>query len=320
MYAPLPVTDFLQTLTTSIAMGSLFALIALGYTMVYGILKFINFAHSDIVVLGAWFGFVLSSKWLPGLGVYSGEPPWWVGGLVLVLSMSFCAGVGYCIERFAYRPLRGAPRLNVLITAIGVSLLLQNTGQLPFVFGARPAAMPALVSTTPWTIGGGEGGFGVRINPVDVVIVGTAIGLMLALQYLVYRTKLGTAMRAVSYNIPNAALMGVNVNFVISFTFMLGSALAAAGGVLLAVKFNLQQTAHPQWVMLGLTAFVAAVVGGVGNIRGAMVGAFLIAFIQQFGSLYISPSLKDVYVFVILIAVLLFKPEGLLGKPTREKV
>ncbi len=313
-------TDFLQTLTTSIAMGSLFALIALGYTMVYGILKFINFAHSDIVVLGAWFGYVVSSRWMPWMGLWEGSPPWWVGGIVLILSMVLCAGVGYCIERFAYRPLRSAPRLNVLITAIGVSLLLQNFGQLPYMFGARPAAMPALVSTTPWSIGASENGFGVRVNPVDVVIIATAVVLMLALQFLVYRTKLGTAMRAVSFSFPNAALMGVNVNFVVSFTFMLGSALAAAGGVLYAVKYNLQQTAHPQWVMLGLTAFVAAVVGGIGNIRGAMIGAFLIAFIQQFGSLYISPSLRDVYVFVILIAVLLFKPEGLLGKPTMEKV
>lgn len=301
-------------------MGSLFALIALGYTMVYGILKFINFAHSDIVVLGAWFGYVLSSQWLPAMGLWTGEPPWWAGGIVLAAAMLFCGGVGYCIERFAYRPLRGAPRLNVLITAIGVSLLLQNTGQLPYVFGARPAAMPALVSTSPWTIGAGDTGFGVRINPVDVVIVATAIALMLALEFLVYRTKLGKAMRAVSYNIPNAALMGVNVNFVISFTFVLGSSLAAAGGVLWAVKYNLQQTAHPSWVLLGLTGFVAAVVGGVGNIRGAMVGAFLIASIQQFGSRYVSSELSVLYVFAILIAVLLFKPEGLLGKPTREKV
>ncbi|MGQ0626685.1 MAG: branched-chain amino acid ABC transporter permease [Phycisphaerales bacterium] len=313
-------TDFLQTLTTAVAMGSLFALIALGYTMVYGILKFINFAHSDLVVLGAWVAFALATKALPALGV-SGPAPWWVGGLVLVASMAACALVGFLIEYLAYRPLRRAPRLNVLITAIGVSLLLQNTGQLPFVFGARPAAMPALVPVEPWTLGG------VRINPVDVVVTVTALVLMLALQFLVFRTKLGTAMRAVSFNVVNASLVGINVNFVISFTFMLGSALAAAAGFLFAVKYNLQQTAHPQWVMLGLTAFVAAVVGGIGNIRGAMLGAFLISFIQQFGIYALlkleydnAAGLKDVYVFVILIGVLLVKPEGLLGTPTREKV
>ena len=316
------VTNFLQTLVTSVSMGSLYALIALGYTMVYGILKFINFAHSDVVVLGAWFSYVFAVKTLPAMGIPPDQATWWAGGLVLIMAMAACACIGFVIERSAYKPMRKAPRLNVLITAIGISLLLQNTGQLNFVFGARPAGMPALVPTTPWSIGGtGEpGSFGVKINPVDVIITLTAVALMVALQVLVYRTKLGSAMRAVSHSIPNASLMGINVNFVISFTFVLGAALAAAAGFLYAIKYNLQQTAHPSWVMLGLTAFVAAVVGGIGNIRGAVLGAYLIAAVQQFGSLYISSELRDVYVFAVLIAVLLLKPEGLLGKVTREKV
>jgi len=301
-------------------MGSLYALIALGYTMVYGILKFINFAHSDIVALGGWLSFVLATKLFPALGA-EGSLPWWAAAAVMLLCMGACALLGFLIEFLAYRPLRKAPRLNVLITAIGVSLLLQNVGQLPFVFGARPQPMPALVPVEPWIIGE------VRINPVDVLVTVTAIILMLLLQFLVYRTKLGTAMRAVSFSVPSASLVGINVNFVISFTFMLGSALAAAAGMLFAVKYNLQQTAHPQWVILGLTAFVAAVVGGVGNIKGAMLGAYLISFIQQLGTFALlkggydnASGLKDIYVFVVLIIVLLIKPEGLLGKPTREKV
>ncbi len=313
-------TDFFQTLTTAIAMGSLFALIALGYTMVYGILKFINFAHSDVVVLGAWVSFAIATKALPAMG-FTGPPPWWAGALVLLAAMAVCGFLGFVVERLAYKPMRSAPRLNVLITAIGVSLLLQNVGQLPFVFGARPAAMPALVPVEPWTVGE------VRINPIDLIVTATAVVLMLALQFLVFRTKLGTAMRAVSFNVQNASLMGINVNFVISFTFVLGSALAAAAGFLFAIKYNLQQTAHPQWVMLGLTAFVAAVVGGIGNIKGAVLGAYLISFVQQGGIFTLqylgydgAAGLRDIYVFAILILVLLLKPEGLLGKPTREKV
>ncbi|MFN0011153.1 MAG: branched-chain amino acid ABC transporter permease [Phycisphaerales bacterium] len=307
--------DFLQTLITAVAVGSLYALIALGYTMVYGILKFINFAHSDIVVLGAWISYTLAGKLLAGQA--PGEPiAWWVGGVILVAAMAGCALVGFTVERLAYKPLRRAPRLNVLITAIGVSLLLQNTGQLRWVFGTQPASMPALLpDVTLATVAG------VKLSLIDVVITATAVVLMTLLQVLVFRTKIGAAMRAVSFNTDHAALMGIPVNRVISITFVIGTALAAAAGFLIAMKYpGLNPPAHEIWVLLGLKAFVAAVVGGIGNIRGAVLGGFLIATLEQFGAFYISSSFKDVYVFALLIVVLLVKPTGLLGTPVREKV
>jgi branched-chain amino acid transport system permease protein len=396
-------TDLLQTLLTAVVVGSLYALIALGYTMVYGILKFINFAHSDVFVLGAWSSFTISTLLISRLHLDPQHMPWWMGGLVLVLAMLVCALVGFAIERLAYKPLRKAPRLNVLITAIGVSLLMQNVGQLQFTiapdlrlpFGTRPERMPALLPDTALNdsviargpVALAEGGAvkleqpvqldpdrayrldltrpdgtvqsarvippaeaagpqaaletipsidqaeakgaayalvrqpSVSIQLVDVTIVGSALVLMLLLEILVFRTKLGTAMRAVSFNVDNASLMGINVDRVISFTFVLGAMLAAAAGFLNALKYpGLNLPAHEIWVLLGLKAFVAAVVGGIGNLRGAVLGGFLIAAIEQFGMSYIDTNLRDVYVFAVLIGVLLFKPSGLLGTPVREKV
>lgn len=320
--------DFAQTLMTALAIGSLYALIALGYTMVYGILKFINFAHSDIVVLGAWISYTLANRTLPllGLNPHNPErpPPLWVGGAILVASMLACALIGFAIERLAYKPLRRAPRLNVLITAIGVSLLLQNVGQLNYMFGASPQKMPALLPNwellrLPLPSAGGSRD--VVIGLVDVMIFATAGSLMLALEYLVYRTKLGTAMRAVSFSTDNASLMGIPVDRVISFTFVLGSALAAAAGFLYVMKYpGLNQPAHAIWVLLGLKAFVAAVIGGIGNVRGAVLGGFVIAFVEQFGAFYISSNYRGVYVFALLIIILLVKPTGLLGSPVQEKV
>ena len=217
-------SDFAQTLITAIAIGSLYALIALGYTMVYGILKFINFAHSDIVVLGAWGSYSLSVRVLPALGYGLKEvPPVWVALMILLLAMIFCGAIGFTIERLAYRPLRRAPRLNVLITAIGVSLLLQNVGQLSFVFGASPQDMPPLLSDralATFSFGEGESARQLVIGMVDVVIFATATSLMLIMQYLVFHTKLGVAMRAVSFNTDTAALMGIPVDRVVSFTFV----------------------------------------------------------------------------------------------------
>jgi branched-chain amino acid transport system permease protein len=317
--------DFAQTLMTSLAVGSLYALIALGYTMVYGILKFINFAHSDIVVWGAWISFALASNILPLVGSNdAGLPPLWVGGLILLVSMLLCSFMGFTIERLAYRPLRHAPRLNVLITAIGVSLLLQNVGQLNYVFGPSPERMPALLPQ--WellrlSLPSGNGSRDVVIGLVDAMIIATSGIFMIALEYLVYRTKLGTAMRAVSYDIDTASLMGVPVDRVISFTFVLGSALAAAAGFLYALKYpGLNQPAHSIWVLLGLKAFVAAVIGGIGNVRGAVLGGFVIAFVEQFGAFYLSSNYRDVYVFTLLIVILLVRPSGLLGSPVQDKV
>jgi branched-chain amino acid transport system permease protein len=320
--------DFVQTLMTTLAVGSLYALIALGYTMVYGILKFINFAHSDIVVLGAWISFTLSSKLLPMMGLDphnpAQPPPLWVGGVILVTAMVACGLVGFAIERLAYKPLRRAPRLNVLITAIGVSVLLSNFGQLNFIFGSSPQKMPALLPN--WelvrlSLPSGEGHRDVVIGLVDAMIIATSGVLMLALQYLVFHTKLGTAMRAVSFDIDTASLMGVPVDRVISFTFVLGSALAAAAGFLYAMKYpGLNQPAHAIWVLLGLKAFVAAVIGGIGNVHGAVLGGFVIALVEQFGAFYLSSAYRDVYVFALLILILLVRPSGLIGSGLQEKV
>ena len=363
--------DFVQTLVTALAIGSLYALIALGYTMVYGILRFINFAHSDIVVLGAWISYTLATRILARIGFDPHQsqltPPIWVAAVILVAAMACCGLAGFLIERLAYRPLRRAPRLNVLIAAIGVSLLLQNIGQLGFVFGASPQRMPTLLSDREllrWTVGGGNEGGQSRSNDaeqsaerardtssplpdkakpaddssatdgasqssrravviglIDTAIFGTSAGLLLLLEWLIYHTKLGTAMRAVAESAEIASLMGVPVDRVISFTFMLGSALAAAAGFLYAMKYpSLQSPANLVWVLLGLKAFVAAVVGGIGNVRGAVAGGFIIAFVEQFAAYYISSSYRDVYVFALLIIILLVRPTGLFGSSAGEKV
>ena len=304
-------TKLLQTLVNSLALGALYALIALGYTLVYGVLRFINFAHSDVFTFGAWASFTFANwfGWSKAAPAY-GLP------LILVLAMVTCSVLGVTIERLAYRPLRRAPRLNVLITAIGVSLLLQNVGTLPWAFGPNPQHMAPLVVDKPLATFAG-----VHLRLVDMVVLALAIALVGALQYMVYRTKLGRAMRAVSFDERVAALMGVNVNRVVTITFAVGSALAAAGGLLFALKYEaLQITAGSQWVLLGLTAFVAAVVGGIGDVRGAAVGALLIAAVQEFGAAYLSTQLRDVYVFGILIIVLLVKPSGLFGRTVVEKV
>jgi branched-chain amino acid transport system permease protein len=308
-------TKLIQTLADGLAVGSLYALIALGYTMVYGILKFINFAHSDIFVLGAWVSFVAARAAGWG-GAGASAVPWWGGAVILVGAMAACGAVGFTVERLAYRPLRNAPRLNVLITAIGVSLFLQNAGQLPWIFGTQPQRMPSLLRDRVLAEVAG-----VQVRLVDVVAVGTSLLLMLGLEWLIFRTKLGRGMRAVSHDTSTAALMGVPVDAVISFTFVLGSALAAAAGFLYAMKYQgLNQPAHATWVLLGLKAFVAAVIGGIGDVRGAMVGGVLIGIIELFGAAYLSPQLRDVYVFSLLILVLLVRPTGIFGKGIAEKV
>jgi len=305
-------TKLLQTLVDAIAVGSLYALIALGYTMVYGILQFINFAHSDVFMMGAWFSYLVSRA----AGWTLTTPPSWSLPAVLVAVMVICGTLGFTIERLAYRPLRRAPRLNVLITAIGVSLFLENTGQLHWLFGTQPQPMPPLIIDRPIAAIAG-----VNINIVDVMVVVVALALMMVLQWLVFGTKLGRAMRAVSFDTRTAALMGINVDAVVSATFVIGSSLAAAAGLLFGLKYHgLKQPADTTWILLGLKAFVAAVIGGIGNIRGAMLGGLLIGFVELFGAAYLSPHLRDVYVFSLLIAVLLLRPTGLLGRATVEKV
>ena len=297
-----------------VAVGSLYALIALGYTMVYGILRFINFAHSDIFMLGAWFSYIIARA--AGWAGPDASHPVWAAAVVMLTAMTMCGLLGFLIERLAYRPLRNAPRINVLITAIGVSLLLENAGQLPFLLGTQPQRMPTLMPEMALaTIAG------VNIRLVDLLVVAIAFSLMALLEWIIYGTKLGLAMRAVSFDTRVAALMGVPVDRVISVTFVVGSSLAAAAGFLYATKYpGINQPAHATWLLLGLKAFVAAVIGGIGNLRGAMAGGLLIGLVELFGAAYLSPHLRDLYVFTLLIFVLLFRPAGLLGRATVEKV
>jgi branched-chain amino acid transport system permease protein len=308
------ITKLLQTTMDALAVGSLYALIALGYTMVYGILRFINFAHSDIFMLGAWVSFVLARAC--GWTAPDAVIPMWAAPVVILAVMAICGALGFTIERLAYRPLRSAPRINVLITAIGVSLLLENVGQLPIAFGTQPQRMPTLLPDVVLAEVGG-----VMVRSVDLLVIGVAVVLMLVLEWVIYRTKLGLAMRAVSTDTRVAALMGVPVDRVISITFVIGSSLAAAAGFLAATKYpGLNQPAHSTWVLLGLKAFVAAVIGGIGNLRGAVAGGLLIGIVELYGAAYFSPHLRDGYVFGLLILVLLFRPSGLLGTSTVEKV
>jgi len=295
-------TEFLQQLLNGLSLGAIYALIALGYTMVYGILRFINFAHSDVFMVGAFIGYFAGNH-LP-------EGTVWGGLCVLAAAMLGCAVLGMLIERFAYRPLRGGPTLNVLITAIGVSLFLEYTGQL--VFGATPRSFPRIFPSRSISFGG----LIVSTNQVLVIVV--AAVLMVALQFAVYRTKIGMAMRAVALNPKAAQLVGVNIDVVISFTFGLGSALAAAGGVLYALNYP---SIDPlMGVAPGLKAFVAAVLGGIGNIPGAALGALILGMTETFvdGSRW--STYKDGIAFAVLIGILLFRPAGLLGRFTAEKV
>ncbi len=307
--------QFIQQLLNGLFLGSIYALIALGYTMVYGVLRFINFAHGDVFMLGAFFGLYLN-KWLaPMLSML----PWPVSAaLVLVLSMLLCAALGIIIEYLAYRPLRDKPKLNVLITAIGVSLFIEYTCQHSAVFGATQRPFPALIPAAN-LVGFG----GLTVTNVQVIVLVTAFALMLALRFIVMGTRLGLAMRALSLNPTASSLMGVNNGIVISFTFGLGSALAAAGGILYA---SLYPSIEPfMGVLPGLKAFVAAVLGGIGNIPGAALGGLIIGIVETLVAGYsqsfgIPSGYKEGVAFVILILILIFKPSGLLGKVEREKV
>lgn len=290
--------QFCQQLINGISLGSIYALIALGYTMIYGIIKLINFAHGDIYMIGAYFGFFATTQ----LGV--GFIP------AIIIAMAGAAVVGIIIERIAYRPMRNAPRIAILITAIGVSFLLEY-GMILFV-SPQPRTFPAVFTPTVYHMGP------LVANSQQLVILISAIILMVTLSYIVNSTKAGKAMRAVSFDADAARLMGINIDKVISMTFALGSALAAAGGVLVGVYYN---SIDPLMGMMpGLKAFVAAVFGGIGIIPGAMIGGFGIGLIETLVSGYGSSMYKDAVVFAILILVLIFKPAGLLGKNTREKV
>ncbi len=298
--------EFFQHIINGISLGSIYALIALGYTMVFGILSLINFAHGDVYMLGAFVGFYVAEKFQlgqhPSLGALL---------FVLISAMVVCGIVGFIIERFAYRPLRGAPRINLLITAVGVSLFLEYAGQI--VFGADPKFFPEIyIPESDWEIAG------VSINPLQVTVLGISITLMLILQFIIFKTRLGRAMRAVSFDHKLASLMGIPTDRIISATFVMGSALAGAAGVLVGLVYP--KIEPLMGIMPGLKAFVSAVLGGIGNIVGAVVGAVTLGLAEEFLVGYWIPSYRDALAFGLLILILLFKPTGLFGKATNEKV
>ncbi|MDP2307350.1 MAG: branched-chain amino acid ABC transporter permease [Pseudomonadota bacterium] len=298
-------TLFLQQLLNGLSLGAIYALIALGYTMVYGTLQLINFAHGEVYMMGAFAALYLARL----LGVDTNPT---IPGVIVVAigAMAFCAVLGMTIERVAYRPLRRSSRLNMLITAIGVSLLLQNVGLL--AFGALQS-FPSLLPEKQWQLADG-----LALRSQDVLTFSVTIALMLALHYIVERTQIGRAMRAVSHSRDTAALMGIPVDRVVSFTFAIGSVLAGAAALLIALD---KHTIRPDMGMTGgLKAFVAAVLGGIGSIPGAVAGGLLLGLAETFVSGYLASTYRDAIAFLLLICILLYRPTGLFGKPTVEKV
>lgn len=299
-------SEFLQQLVNGITWGSVYALIALGYTMVYGILRLINFAHGDVYMLGAFMG-LYATKWFRA----AEDPSPLKAGLVLIVSMAICALIGMVIEQLAYKPLRRSPRLAALITAIGVSLLIENAGLL--VFGADPKFFPQIIPSRNIELG-----LGVVVSNQQLIVIVVSVVLMFALRVLVLHTKVGKAMQAVSHSHTAASLMGISVDRIITFTFVIGSALAAAAGVLVALQ---SPKIEPlMGIMPGLKAFVAAVLGGIGNIPGAVVGGLVMGIAEVMVTGYLSPTYRDAIAFVLLILILLFRPAGIFGKAVTEKV
>ena len=290
----------LQYLINGISIGSVYAIIALGYTMVYGIAKMLNFAHGDVIMVGAYISFCVTQ--------YLGMP----AIVSIVAAMFVCTVLGMLIERMAYKPLREAPKLAVLITAIGVSYLLQNSAQL--IWGSNPKSFNSLVNIGSIRLFDGA----LLISDEAIVTVLCCIIIMVALTMFTSRTKMGKAMRAVSEDKGAAQLMGVDVNFTISITFAIGSALAAIAGVLLCSAYPVLQPTTGS--MPGIKAFTAAVFGGIGSIPGAMLGGILLGIIETFSKAYLSTQFSDAIVFSVLIIILLVKPAGLLGRQMQEKV
>ncbi|HMF08212.1 MAG TPA: branched-chain amino acid ABC transporter permease [Thermoanaerobaculia bacterium] len=297
-------TTFLQQLMNGLSLGSIYALIALGYTMVYGVLRLINFAHGDVYMVGAYVGYYLSRM------MQGKEPSLAAAFLVMVASMVACAILGIIIERLAYRPVRRASRLTLLITAIGVSLFLENAGQL--VFGPDPKFFPSLAPHAEYVVAG------VRITSEQLTVIGVSFLLMVLLRLFIQKTRTGKAMRAVSFNLDAAKLMGISTDWIIGVTFALGSALAAAAGVLIGMQ--IPKIDPLMGIMYGLKAFVAAVLGGIGNVPGAVLGGLLIGTSEVMVVGYLSSTYRDAIAFGILILVLLLRPQGILGRVTKEKV
>jgi len=304
---------FLQQLVNGLVLGSIYALIALGYTMVYGILELINFAHGEVTMMGAMICIAVMGALL----AIGGLPPLLVLILGLAAAIALCMVLGYSIERVAYRPLRGAPRLAPLITAIGMSIVLQNTAML--IWGKQYLTFPKLFEPQRYVWAGAH------VTSLQILIVLLAIVLMGALLLLVHRTRLGRAMRATAQSPELAGLMGINPNTVISFTFIIGAGLGAVAGVMVSAYYGLAH--YYMGFLLGLKAFTAAVLGGIGNIAGAMLGGLLLGIIESLGAGYIGPltggflgsHYQDVFAFFVLIIMLVFRPSGLLGERVGER-
>lgn len=302
---------FLQQTVNGLTLGSVYALIALGYSMVYGVLKFLNFAHGEVYMFGAFAAYGM----LTVLGGPSAliVPVWLAITLMFVASMTVASGIGVALERFAYRPLRKASRLAPLISAIGASFFLQAAALLLFSANSRSYEAPTLIPIES----------GITIGPVNVwlvrvLVIVTAFVLMILLTWWVRRSRVGKAVRAVSFDTEAAAMMGIDVDKVIVATFLIGSALAGVGGVMVGLVFG--RIFHLMGFIAGLKAFTAAVVGGIGSIPGAMLGGLLIGFAEAYTTSYISSTFQNLIVFGLLIAFLLIRPSGILGRPELVKV
>lgn len=296
--------QIIQQMVNGLALGSIYALIALGYTMVYGIVQLINFAHGDILMLGAFAGFFVLIA-----AAVTVTPLTFIAAFLV--AMLICSMIGIIIERTCYKPLRNAPRINALITAIGVSIFIENGARVIPQIGPNPRQYPTLPNVN-YDLAG------IGISRIQAIVFLVSIALMIILNYIVNYTKIGKAMRAVSYDRNAALLMGINVNKVISFTFAIGSALAAAAGILFASAYP--QVEPYMGIMPGLKAFVAAVLGGIGSIPGAMVGGFIMGIAETLTKGFISSQLADAIAFGILIIILVVKPTGILGRNVSEKV
>ncbi|QNP48837.1 high-affinity branched-chain amino acid ABC transporter permease LivH [Diaphorobacter aerolatus] len=301
--------QLIQQLFNGLSLGAIYALIAIGYTMVYGIIGMINFAHGDIYMIGAYVGLVT----LSAVGTTSGLPIWFIIALMLVVAVVITGVYGFAVEQVAYKPLRSSPRLVALISAIGMSIFLQNWVALGQ--GARDMAVPALL---PGAFTFHLGNFEVFIPYARILIIVVAVALMIALTLYIKHSRMGRASRACAQDMHMANLLGIDTNRVVSFTFILGAVLAAVGGVLIALAVG---KLNPFiGFIAGIKAFTAAVLGGIGSIPGAMLGGVVLGVAETFAAAYISSEYKDIVAFGLLVLILLFRPTGLLGKPEVEKV